>query len=138
MPSIAIEKKIVRNGSPGTFTIRIETFQKNSPPSKVSAQIAEGIATPLSLAEFRKTYGVGGDEIEFTDPMVHQKHRISLKPFRNDDPENTFLNFKFEFKPDQPMQVDDLQEHFRRQGIPEEGIAKLLDEIQRQRSSSNP
>ena len=53
------------------------------------------------LAEWRRRFG--GDEGELTDPALGQRHRISLKPWADADPDTTLLRFDFAFVPDQPI-----------------------------------
>lgn len=54
-----------------------------------------------SLVEWRERFG--GDEGELTDPLLGQRHRVSLKPWADADPDTTFLRFGFAFEPDQPI-----------------------------------
>ena len=80
--------------TPGTVEFKLVSFLTGDP----AYQKADGSGNlGMSIAQLRNLFG--GDEGEIVDPFKQEVHPISLKPWTNADPDQTFLHFSFRFIP---------------------------------------
>lgn len=74
----------------GKVGVNVLAFHANDPRN----QRPDG-AGPLgvTLAQLRRQFG--GDEFLLADPFHGEEHRISLKQWRDADPDNTYVKIEF-------------------------------------------
>lgn len=91
----------IHAGVPGILKIAIEIFDKDDPSYQMVLPDGSVSRKGMSLAEARLI--LGGDEGEMIDPVWGEKHRISLMPWKEADPDQTYISIQFRFKPDHPI-----------------------------------
>lgn len=84
----------IEEGTLGQVEFKIRAFQQGDP----AFQKPEGEGPlGMSLAQLRTLFG--GEEGAIVDPFLGQTHLVSLAPWAELDPDQTYLHFAFKFIP---------------------------------------
>lgn len=83
--------------APGTVEVSVIAYRSGDPRFQVSDEGGQTRNEGVSLAEMRAR--LGGDEGGIADPFKGLIHQISLQPWANADPNETFIRLAFWFQP---------------------------------------
>jgi hypothetical protein len=89
--------RTAKAGRPGEAWVEIREFQKGDPAYQTTVN-GKPASQGLSLADIRKDFG-GKDEGYYQD-VTGAQHFISLAAWKDANPDATYLNMRFYFKPD--------------------------------------
>lgn len=124
------QKPIDYSNIPGEVKVTITPFQEGDPQFQALGD--DGKLHPMGylLADLQKR--AVNDMLEWAEPIHHEKANIPLKTFlKLYDPHKTYLNFRYDFIPDQdfvkknPHLFPRVEDFFPRPQENDEGIDKI-------------
>lgn len=81
-------------------TTTITPFSKEDPRFQVIGE--DGLTHPMGLLLADLAQEAEDGMLEWTEPIKQTTERINLKPLLEQfDPQNTYINFRYDFKPDE-------------------------------------
>ena len=94
---------------PGKARLTVTVFPPDVPRPMATMPAGEAVSKPaFTLAQARQRYFAGAVEGSVTDPFTgEQQLHVSLQPWASIDPENTYVQFEWQFHPKHPVASHD-------------------------------